>query len=30
MITQYKVVTSPKEPEIKNVLWLKDNKLYIY
>lgn len=30
MITQYKVVTSTKEPEIKNVLWLKDNKLYYY
>lgn len=30
MVTQYKVVTSPKEPEVKNVLWLKDNKLYYY
>lgn len=30
MITQYKVISSTKEPEIKNVLWLKDNKLYVY
>lgn len=30
MVTQYKIVTSPKEPEVKNVLWLKDNKLYAY
>lgn len=29
MVTQYKIVQSAKEP-LKNVLWLKDNKLWHY